>query len=495
MSAFPEGFLWGGATAANQLEGGYQEGGRGLSIADALPGGKERFAIVSQPDFDWTIDEAKYTYPNHLGIDFYHRYKEDIALFAEMGFKCYRFSIAWSRVFPNGDETEPNEAGLKFYDDVIDECLAHDIQPVITISHYELPLNLAKKYGGWKNHYLIEFYERFARTVLTRYADKVKYWMTFNEINSAAHFPVMGQGMVPSTGANDKKNVFQAWHNQFVASAKAVKISHELRKNLQVGCMILYATSYSYDSNPVNQLANLQQNQDFNYFCGDVQVRGEYPAYTKRLLAQYDLKFEDLQITDGELALLKQYPVDYIGFSYYMSMAVETTDTDPDTVAGNLMGGVKNPFLKASDWGWQIDPTGLRIALNELYDRYQKPLFVVENGLGAIDKPDKDYYVEDDYRIDYLKQHIQAMAGAIADGVDLMGYTPWGCIDLVSASTGEMSKRYGFIYVDLDDEGHGTLDRYRKKSFYWYQDVIKNNGLEKKKVAAPKTNPLDIDLS
>ncbi|WP_097037881.1 glycoside hydrolase family 1 protein, partial [Lactiplantibacillus plantarum] len=357
-------------------------------------GGKDRFKIVSQPDFDWTIDEAKYTYPNHEGIDFYHHYKEDIALFAEMGFKCYRFSIAWSRIFPNGDEPKPNEAGLKFYDDVINECLANHIEPVITISHYELPLNLAKRYGGWKNHYLIEFYETFARTVLTRYADKVKYWMTFNEINSAAHFPVMGQGMVPSTGANDMKNVFQAWHNQFVASAEAVKIGHELRSDIQIGCMILYATSYSYDANPVNQLANLHHNQDFNFFCADVQVRGAYPAYTKRLLAENGLKFEDLEVTDGELALLKQYPVDYIGFSYYMSTAVETTGQNTETVAGNLMGGVKNPFLKASDWGWQIDPTGLRIALDELYDRYQKPLFVVENGLGAIDKPDENYYVE-----------------------------------------------------------------------------------------------------
>ncbi|GEO45149.1 hypothetical protein LAL01_13810 [Companilactobacillus alimentarius] len=313
---------------------------------------------------------------------------------------------------------------------------------------------------------------------MTRYYKKVKYWMTFNEINSAAHFPVMGQGLVPSNGANDKKNVFQAWHNQFVSSSMAVKIGHELDPDLQIGCMILYATTYSYDANPANQLATLQQNQDFNFFCSDVQVRGQYPSYTKRLLAEYGLKLADLDRTDEELDLIKKYPVDYIGFSYYMSSAVEVTKEDNDTVSGNLLGGVKNPFLKASDWGWQIDPTGLRIALNQLYDRYQKPLFIVENGLGAIDKPDKNHYVEDDYRIDYLKEHIQAMAGAIDDGVDLMGYTPWGCIDLVSASTGEMSKRYGFIYVDLDDNGNGTLDRYKKKSFYWYQRVIESNGKE-----------------
>lgn len=468
-------FLWGGAVAAHQLEGGWQAGGKGVSVADVMTAGANG---VPREITDGVI--AGKNYPNHEGIDFYGHYKEDIKLFAEMGFKCFRTSIAWTRIFPNGDEEEPNEAGLKFYDDMFDTCRQYGIEPVITLAHFEMPYHLVKEYGGWRSRKVIDFFVHYAETVFKRYKNKVKYWMTFNEINSAAHFPVMGQGLVPSTGANDKKNVFQAWHNQFVASAKAVKIAHELRDDIQVGCMILYATSYAYDSNPVNQLANLQHNQDFNFFCADVQVRGAYPTYTKRLLAEYNLTFDDLETTDGDLALLQQYPVDYIGFSYYMSSAVETTGSVTDTVAGNLMGGVKNPFLKASDWGWQIDPTGLRIALNELYDRYQKPLFVVENGLGAIDKPDKNFYVEDDYRIDYLKQHIEAMAGAIDDGVDLMGYTPWGCIDLVSASTGEMSKRYGFIYVDLDDQGHGTLARYPKKSFYWYQDVIKHNGLAEK---------------
>ena len=471
----PKDFLWGGAVAAHQLEGAWDVDGKGVSIADVMTAGRNG---VPRKVTDGVKDGE--IYPNHWGNDFYHRYPEDDRLFEEMGFKCFRTSIAWTRIFPNGDESEPNEAGLKFYDDLFDDLLSHGIQPVVTLSHFEIPYHLVKVYGGFSNRKMIDFFVHFAKTVFKRYQDKVKYWMTFNEINSAAHFPVMGQGLVPSTGANDKKNVFQAWHNQFVASAKAVKIAHELRDDIQVGCMILYATSYAYDSNPVNQLANLQHNQDFNFFCADVQVRGAYPTYTKRLLAEYNLTFDDLETTDGDLALLQQYPVDYIGFSYYMSSAVETTGSVTDTVAGNLMGGVKNPFLKASDWGWQIDPTGLRIALNELYDRYQKPLFVVENGLGAIDKPDKNFYVEDDYRIDYLKQHIEAMAGAIDDGVDLMGYTPWGCIDLVSASTGEMSKRYGFIYVDLDDQGHGTLARYPKKSFYWYQDVIKHNGLTKK---------------
>ncbi|MDF7638030.1 6-phospho-beta-glucosidase [Lactobacillus sp. ESL0791] len=472
---FPDGFLWGGATAANQLEGAYREGGKGLSIADVLPEGRDRIDLVNKPDFDFSIDPKKF-YPNHIGIDHYHHFKEDIALFAEMGFKCYRFSIAWSRIYPNGDETEPNEEGLKFYDALIDECLKYQIEPVITISHYELPLTLAKKYGGWKNKQLIDFYERFARTVLTRYYKKVKYWMTFNEINSAAHFPVMGQGLVTANGADDKKNVYQAWHNQFVGSAKAVKIGHELDPHLKIGCMILYATTYSYDCDPKNQLAALQDNQANNFFCADVQVRGHYPVYTKSLLARNGVQLSDLDYTQEELDLLAKYPVDYIGFSYYMSSVVDVTHEKHETVNGNLMGGVKNPFLKSSDWGWQIDPTGLRIALNQLSDRYEKPLFIVENGLGAVDRPDANHYVADDYRIDYLREHIKAIAGAIDDGADVMGYTPWGCIDLVSASTGEMSKRYGFIYVDEDNNGQGSFKRYKKKSFDWYKQVIASNG-------------------
>ena len=478
QTVFPENFLWGGATAANQLEGAYLADGKGLSVADAMPGGKIRFEVLGSPEFDWTIDEEKYVYPNHKGISYYEHFKEDIALFAEMGFKCYRFSIAWSRIFPQGDELEPNEAGLKFYDQVIDECLKHGIEPVITISHYEMPLNLAKKYGGWKNRELITFYERYAKVVLTRFHRKVKYWMTFNEINSALHFPALSQGMVLSNGAGDFKNIAQAWHNQFVASSLAVKIGHELDPALKIGCMIIYATTYSLDANPVNQAATMEQNQIFNYYCADVQVRGEYPGYTNRFLNSRGVKFEDLDITKEDLDLLKAYPVDYVGFSYYMSSAVTVTGDESDTVDGNLLGGVRNPFLKASEWGWQIDPVGLRIALNELYNRYQKPVFVVENGLGATDEITAEGQIIDDYRIDYLRAHIEQMAKAIEDGVDLMGYTPWGCIDLVSASTGEMSKRYGFIYVDLDDKIEGSGKRMKKKSFDWYKQVIATNGAD-----------------
>ena len=470
---FPQGFMWGGATAANQVEGAYDQDGKGLSIVDAIPGGKDRLKIVSSPEFDFTLDPANHTYPNHKGIDHYHRFQEDIALFAEMGFKCYRFSIAWTRIYPNGVEQEPEEAGLQHYDQVIDACIAHGIEPVITISHYEMPLHLATAFGGWKNRELIGHFERFARTVLTRYGHKVKYWMTFNEINSAAHFPIMSQGLTVKTGALEAQAKFQAWHNQFVASSLAVKIAHETNAQIQIGCMILFATNYAYDCNPVNQLETLKETQAFNFYCADVQAGGKYPYYAKSLWQSQGV---ELDIQPGDLELIKQHTVDYIGFSYYMSSTINKTNPDAVTAQGNLLGGARNPFLEASDWGWEIDPVGLRIALNQLYDRYEKPLFIVENGLGAVDKPDENHYIADDYRINYLRQHIEAMAEAIEDGVELMGYTPWGCIDLVSMSTGEMSKRYGLIYVDLDDKISGTGNRYRKKSFHWYQKVIGTNG-------------------
>ena len=470
---FPQGFMWGGATAANQVEGAYDQDGKGLSIVDAIPGGKDRLKIVSSPEFDFTLDPANHTYPNHKGIDHYHRFQEDIALFAEMGFKCYRFSIAWTRIYPNGVEQEPEEAGLKHYDQVIDACIAHGIEPVITISHYEMPLHLATAFGGWKNRELIGHFERFARTVLTRYGHKVKYWMTFNEINSAAHFPIMSQGLTVKTGALEAQAKFQAWHNQFVASSLAVKIAHETNAQIQIGCMILFATNYAYDCNPVNQLETLKETQAFNFYCADVQAGGKYPYYAKSLWQSQGV---ELDIQPGDVELIKQHTVDYIGFSYYMSSTINKTNPDAVTAQGNLLGGARNPFLEASDWGWEIDPVGLRIALNQLYDRYEKPLFIVENGLGAVDKPDENHYIADDYRINYLRQHIEAMAEAIEDGVELMGYTPWGCIDLVSMSTGEMSKRYGLIYVDLDDKISGTGNRYRKKSFHWYQKVIGTNG-------------------
>lgn len=478
MSEFPEGFLWGGATAANQLEGGYQEGGRGLSIADALPGGKDRFKIVSQPDFDWTIDTDKYTYPNHEGIDFYHHYKEDIALFAEMGFKCYRFSIAWSRIFPNGDETQPNEAGLKFYDDVIDECLANNIEPVITISHYELPLNLAKRYGGWKNRYLIEFYETFARTILTRYASKVKYWMTFNEINnqtawSDPHPLLQNSGLQLSKDDNWEQAMYQAAHYELVASALAVQAGHAINPDFQIGCMVAMCPIYPLTAKPADVMMAERAMQK-RYWFGDVHCLGEYPKWLPKY---FERKGFDMDITAADLATLKAGTVDYVGFSYYMSFVTKGRDGDSDYDFKEPDDFVENPYVEKSDWGWQIDPTGLRYAMNWMQDRWHLPQFIVENGFGAYDKKEADGSVHDDYRISYFRDHILAMEQAVVlDGVDLIGYTPWGCIDLVSASTGEMAKRYGFIYVDADDNGQGSFDRSKKDSFNWFQQVIASDG-------------------
>lgn len=466
---FPDGFLWGGATAANQFEGAYDQGGKGLTIADVSPGGKDRIKTLFSADYPLEIDRANYTYPNHQGIDFYHRYKEDIALFAEMGFKTFRMSISWARIFPNGDDLTPNEEGLQFYENVIDELLKYGIEPTITMSHYETPLNLVKQYGGWKNRQLVAFFETYARTILERFHKKVTYWMTFNEINTGiggSFFSVAMRNEGPQAN-------FQALHHQFVASSLATKIAHELNPELKVGCMSIYATMYAYDSNPETVVAMKDRNRMFNYFCNDIQVRGEYPSYALRYFENNDI---ELAIEADDLALIKEHPVDYLSFSYYMSTTI-STNPEHASAEGNFFGGTKNPYLKASEWGWEIDPIGLRVALGDLYERYGVPLYISENGLGAIDKPDGDFNIDDDYRIAYLRQHISEMEKAInLDGVDLFAYTPWGCIDLVSASTGEMSKRYGFIYVDLDDQGQGTLARYKKKSFNWYQALIASNG-------------------
>lgn len=470
---FPEDFLWGGATAANQIEGGIHEGKKGLSVPDVLPGGKERYDILLSPGFDFEIHHDQYSYPNHEAIDFYHRYKEDIALFAEMGFKAFRMSIAWTRIFPNGDELEANEEGLAFYDRVFDELHKYGIEPVVTISHYEMPLHLVKEYGGWRSRQVVTFFERYVGAIFHRYKNKVKYWMTFNEINSSLVMPIQGLGFAIQKDEDKYQPTFQAYHHQFVASAIAVKKGHEIIPDAKIGCMVLFAPVYSYDCNPENIMYALKEEQLFNFFCGDVQVRGEYPGFIKRYLKEHKI---ELEIQEGDLELIKEGTVDYIGFSYYMSRTEKKVKNDAEAAQGNIIGGVKNPFLKASDWGWEIDPEGLRISLNKLYDRYQVPLFVVENGLGAYDKVEEDGSINDVYRIDYLREHIKAMGEAIEDGVELMGYTSWGCIDLVSASSGEMSKRYGYIYVDKNDDGSGTLERMKKKSFFWYKEVIATNG-------------------
>ncbi|MET3634146.1 glycoside hydrolase family 1 protein [Streptococcus porcorum] len=470
---FPKDFLWGGATAANQFEGAYNLDGKGLSVQDVTPRGGVPAKVG---DLNPLITEVPT--PDNLkleGIDFYHRYKEDIALFAEMGFKVFRLSIAWSRIFPNGDETEPNEAGLAFYDKVFDELAKYDIEPLVTLSHYETPLHLARKYNGWASRDLIDFYARYVTTVFERYKDKVTYWLTFNEVNSVLHAPFMSGGIATPMEDLSKQDLYQAVHHELVASSLATKIGHEINPNFKIGCMVIAMPAYAMTANPLDQLAVRDFNNQ-NYLFSDIHARGKYPNYIKRYFKENQI---EIQFAPGDKALLEEHTVDFISFSYYMSVAVAHNPEDYETGRGNILGGVSNPYLDSSEWGWQIDPVGLRLVLNDFYDRYQLPLFIVENGLGAkdvlVDGPNGPT-VEDDYRIDYLEKHLKQVAEAIEDGVELWGYTTWGPIDLVSASTAELSKRYGFIYVDRHDDGTGTLARYKKKSFAWYKEVIESNG-------------------
>lgn len=469
---FPENFLWGGAIAANQTEGAYLEGGKGLTLVDLLPTGKKRWDMMFGKLEQFTPIEGEF-YPSHEAIDFYHRYKEDIALFAEMGFKALRVSISWARIFPYGDDAEPNETGLQFYDDLFDELLKHNIEPVVTIAHFDVPVYLIEKYGSWRNRKLVGFFETYAKTILERYKEKVKYWMTFNEINMLLHLPFVGAGLVFQEGEDQKQIKYQAAHHQLVASALAVKACHEINPDAKIGCMLAAGMTYPFSCNPEDVMDAMDKDRE-SFFFIDVQSRGAYPGYAKRFFKDHNLLIE---MNEGDEALLKKHTVDYIGFSYYASRA---TSTDPEVLknqtAGNVFGSIENPYLEKSEWGWTIDPKGFRITANQLYDRYQKPLFVVENGLGAIDEVNGDGEIRDDYRIEYLRKHIAEMGEAIEDGVEIIGYTSWGPIDIVSASTGEMKKRYGYIYVDKDNEGNGSLNRTKKKSFDWYKQVIESNG-------------------
>ncbi|MGM9933258.1 6-phospho-beta-glucosidase BglA [Pradoshia sp.] len=478
MTTLPKDFLWGGALAAHQFEGGWNAGGKGPSVVDVMTAGAHGVARKITDK----IEEGEF-YPNHEAIDFYHHYKEDIALFAEMGLKCLRTSIGWSRIFPKGDEAEPNEEGLKFYDDVFDELLKHGIEPVITLSHFEMPLHLAREYGGFRNRKVVDFFAKFAEVCFDRYKDKVKYWMTFNEINNQmdVNNPIFlwtNSGVLVGEGENAKEVMYQTAHNELVASALAVAKGKEINPDFQIGAMVSHVPIYPYSCNP-EDIMHAEEEMRQRYFFPDVQVRGYYPSYA---LKEFEREGYKIQMEEGDDEILRKGTVDYLGFSYYMSTTVKSdvkNDNTGDIVNGGLASGVENPYIKASDWGWAIDPTGLRYTLNRFYDRYQIPLFIVENGFGAIDTLEADGTIHDPERIQYLKSHIEALEKAVNyDGVDLIGYTPWGIIDIVSFTTGEMKKRYGMIYVDRDNEGKGSMKRYKKDSFNWYKKVIETNGEE-----------------
>lgn len=484
--SFSKNFLWGGATAANQFEGGYNEGGKGLSTADVMTNGAhsvprkvtwknqntgEEGYIESVFGKQLEFPEGcvptvldGYYYPSHKATDFYHHYKEDIELMAEMGFKAFRLSINWARIFPNGDDETPNEEGLQFYEAVFKECKKYNIEPLVTLSHYEIPLNLAIKYNGFEDRRVIDFFVKYAETVMRRYEGLVKYYLTFNEINAISIMPYIAGGMLHST----PQSRAQGAHHQFIASARTVKLAHEINSEIKVGQMLAYRPPYAYYPDPDDQIKRMNEMHDMLWFS-DVQTGGHYPAYK---LAEYEREGIVLDDLPEDYELIEKYTADFLSFSCYGSFCVSThTDLKPG------LRGVDNPFLEKNAWGWTTDKAALRIALNELYDCYHKPLWIVENGIGWADECDDQFNIHDDYRINYLKQNIQAMKEAVEiDGIPLMGYTMWGCFDLVSAGTGEMKKRYGFVYIDMDDDGHGSLNRYKKDSFYWYKKCIASNG-------------------
>lgn len=479
---FPKDFLWGGATAASQVEGAYNEGGKGLDSQDCKP---QYFNLTREEKNDWKYKQMtseKYelaktvegiaNYPFRFGSDQYHRYKEDIALFAEMGMKIYRLSISWARIYPNGDDETPNKEGIAYYHNLFNECHKYGIRIFVTMLHYAVPTHLMDAYGGWKNRKLVEFYTRYAKTLFEEYKDDVDYWLPFNEINAGRFNPYNGCGLIKDREENYDQAVYQSLHHQFVANALTVKMAHEMIPGSKVGCMIARFCHYAATCDPKDQLTQLHDEQYTNWFYTDVMARGTYPSYMDRFFEDNGIHIE---MKEGDRELLKAYPVDFVAFSYYFTQ-VSTASEDWEKTDGNLVIANKNPYLESSEWGWQKDPTGLRITLNQVYDRYQKPVFIAENGLGAVDTLEEDGTVHDPYRIDYLRSHIEAMKEAIRDGVDLFGYTMWGIIDLVSCGSIEMSKRYGVIYVDADDEGRGTFDRYKKDSFYWYQKCIASNG-------------------
>lgn len=490
MNGFRKDFLWGGATAANQFEGAFDADGKGLTTSDVMTNGSHKVSRrITWKKADGTTGASVlrgvsdlpegavpavldgYYYPSHTATDFYHHYKEDIALMGEMGFRCYRLSISWARIFPNGDDAEPNEKGLAFYDAVFDECIKYGIEPLVTLSHYETPLSLAIRFNGWASRACVDAFERYVKTCFARYDGKVKYWLTFNEIDcmNPDRSPFVAGGVIHA----DEQAIASAAYHQFVASALAVKAARENYPQMQVGMMLAYMPVYAFTSDPADQWEALRQNEEMLWFA-DVQMKGIYPPYK---LAEYERKNIVLPGQEGDEELLLTYPADFLSFSCYGSVCV-TTHTDAEEGGGNLaVNAVKNPYLEANAWGWATDPYVLRIAMNHLYLRYHKPLWIVENGIGWADEFSPDGKIHDDYRIEYLKQNIRSMKDAVVlDGIDLLGYEYWGCIDLISAGTGEMRKRYGFVYVDRDDEGNGTLKRTKKDSFDWYKECIRTNG-------------------
>lgn len=469
--SIPKDFLWGGAIAANQTEGAVLEDGRGLSNIDLMPMGEDRVKVATG-ELEMLNWKDGYYYPSSTAIDFYHNMEEDVKLLAGMGLKAFRFSISWTRIFPNGDDKEPNKKGLAFYRKLFELLKEYKIEPIVTLAHFDVPVSLIKRFAGWDNRIYIDHYVDYAKLVIDSFSEFVTYWVTFNEINVLLHQPFVGGGIVFTEDDNKNQRIYQAAHNQLVASSRVTKYIHENYSNMQVGCMLAGGVHYPYSSHPIDYFESVRRDND-EYFFIDVQARGYYPNWALKKLERLGVELNTVTTDFDDL----KHTVDFVSFSYYSSRTVSGIPKNIVETSGNLIPSLKNPHLSSSEWGWQIDPLGLRSSLNRLYDRYQKPLFIVENGLGTIDQPDEDLYVDDEYRIDYIREHIKVFKDAIEiDGVDLIGYTTWGSIDLISASTGQMSKRYGYIYVNKNDDGSGDYSRTPKKSYYWYKKVIASNG-------------------
>lgn len=471
-------FLWGGAVSANQAEGAFLEGNKGLSSFDVLPMDERRLRPVYLDednilDCDGTSHQDGSYYPSRKGIDFYHRYREDIALLAGMGIRCFRFSVSWPRIFPNGNEEKPNEEGLAFYGNVLKELKKYGIEPVVTISHFDIPLNLVRRYGGWHSRELVGFYVRYARTLMERFREYVTYWIPFNEMNMILHIPFIGGGLTFRHGENIAEKKYQAAHHQLLANALTVQAGREISGKFRFGCMLAAGKTYAYTCKPEDVFAAMVHERE-NLFFSDIQVYGRYPAYTRHYFEEKQIQ---LRMEPEDLDILRENTVDFVSFSYYSSACSAAKEEGIEKTAANGPDTLRNPYLPEAAGVWQNDPLGLRITMNQLYERYHLPLFIVENGLGTEDREGVPAQVSDDYRIDYLKQHLECMLKAVCeDGVELIGYLTWGIIDLISVSDGKLSKRYGLIYVDGDDYGNGSRKRYKKKSFDWYKKVIETDG-------------------
>jgi len=442
---FPENFLWGVSLAAHQCEGCFEGDGKGRGISE-----KEEF--------------------HNPMSDFYHRYAEDIEKLSELGIHAFRMSIDWSRIYPD-PWGEPNPIGISYYRDLLTKLKEKGIQPIVTLSHYEMPY-LISKINGFTSKESIDLFMKYVRTCYENFGDLVHYWLTFNELN-CEHMPGHNKMNGIISDENHLEWDYVALNNKLVCSALAVKLLHEMYPDAEIGNMIGYFPIYPQTSNPKDFLKMMQKTNLLHHICLEVQCNGRYPYFAEAYFRQNNI---DIQLTEEEKEILKEGTVDFISMSYYCSNVV-TYKYDMPRRSGNQIGGIDNEYLSKNEWGWTIDPEGLRIVLNDCYQRYQKPIIIVENGLGAYDRKEEDNAIHDDYRIEYFHNHLTELAKAVVeDGVDVFGYCLWSAIDIVSVSANTISKRYGLIYVDADDDGNGSFDRFRKDSFYYYQKVVASNG-------------------